>query len=501
MLKEIIEKVQKKDQEIRDLGYMSAVLNWDQEVNMPPEGLEERARMLAYLGTKAHEITTSDEYGALLDEAEALVDELPQLERDRLKELRRDRNKAVKVPASFVEEYSKATSLAQHHWALARKENNFAAFAPHLEKIVQLSKDLAGYLGYEDHPYDALLDQYEPGMTSRKVQSVFEPLEIFLQDTITKLKPNLDKVSDEVLTRNFDAKKQEEFSKILMEHLKYPTSRGRLDASTHPFTTSLGYNDVRITTRYYEDFIQTSMMGTIHEAGHALYELGFAEELKGSALAEGTSLGMHESQSRFWENVLGRSYGFWTALYPKLQDLYPQLADVSQKDFVDALNVVKPSFIRVEADEVTYNLHLILRFRLEMALLDGSLAVTNLPQAWNEMFTKLLGITPPDDAHGVLQDVHWSIGALGYFPTYTIGTLYASQLAVAMEKDLGSLEELASKGDVQPVLDWLRAKVHVHGKRMGAEEIVTAATGEGLNPTHFMKYIQKKYSALYGVEL
>ena len=493
-----LHELRELDHKIHRLAAVKGILEWDQETYLPPAGVDERAEQLAVLGGLVHELQTNPKLGPLT--AELSETTLPSDEDRALVRLhRREFERASKLPKELVERQARLVGVAQPTWAQARKENDFAKFAPYLTQLVDLAREKADLLGWQDHPYDALLDEYEPGTTSTEVKAVFEGLETGVADLVRTLAAR-PQVRNDFLTRKFPRETQEKLGRQVAGDLGFDWQAGRLDVTTHPFCTTLGPHDVRITTRYDENFFNMALYGIIHETGHALYEQGIDPRLGVSILGSGTSLGIHESQSRFWENFIGRSRPFVDRYFPTFQKAYPEsLADVDAEAFYRGINLVEPSFIRVEADEVTYSLHIILRFRLELALLDGSLKAADVPEAWNALFTKLFGITPPNNAQGCLQDVHWSMGGLGYFPTYALGNLYAAQFFDAMKQSLPDVESLVSRGEFGPVLGWLRTNIHRHGRIYTAGELCRRVTGKPLDPGYFLGYLTRKYGAVYGL--
>lgn len=484
---------------IEDLKAAAAVLAWDQETFMPDGGADARAQQLSTLQSTAHEQFASDDTGTLLDRAaEALDTNDPLDERAALVRVtRREYERARRVPSSLVAALSEATSRAQQAWKTARRENDFSLFAPHLERLVELSVEKAEAIGYEDEAYDALLEEFEPGLTTADVASTFDALRddlVPLVDAIADA-PQLD---SEILHRTYPKAKQREFGERVLAEMGYDFDRGRQDVSAHPFTTSFSVDDVRITTRYDESFFPTAFFSMIHEGGHALYEQGIDPELARTPLGDGASLGVHESQARLWENHVGRSRPFWQHYFPKLKKIFPDaLGDTQRESFYRAINRVEPSLIRVEADEVTYNLHVMLRFELERGLIDGSVSVNDLPARWNAAMDDYLGVVPDSDANGVLQDVHWSMGSFGYFPTYTLGTLMAAQLSESLRKDLPTLDAHLADGSFGPLLDWLRTHVHRHGRKLTAPALLERATGTALSAKAWLRYATTKFGALY----
>jgi len=486
------------DKKIARLSSIQALLNWDQETYLPPAAVEERSEQAALLEGLIHDLQTSPHLGPL---TEGLSESTLASDADRalVRLHRRQYDRASKLPKELVERFTRLVGQAQPAWAQARKNSDFAAFAPYLEQIVGLCREQAELLGYRDHPYDALLEEYEPGTTSADIKPVFDQLESGVADLLKRIRSK-PQVRNDFLSRHYPRDVQEKLGRQVAGDLGFDWEAGRLDVTTHPFMTSLGPRDIRITTRYDENFFNMALYGIMHETGHGLYEQGIDPAIGPSILGGGTSLGIHESQSRFWENYIGRSRPFIDRYFDTFQKAYPEsLKDVDAPTFYRGINLVEPSFIRVEADEVTYSLHIVLRFRLEMALLDGSLKVADLPAAWNELFTKLFGITPPDDAQGCLQDVHWSFGGLGYFPTYTLGNLYAAQFFDSLKRDLPDWEGLVRTGEFAPILGWLRTNIHRHGSIYPAGELCRRVTGRPLDAQPFLTYLNQKFGAVYGL--
>ncbi|MEQ9105650.1 MAG: carboxypeptidase M32 [Rhodothermales bacterium] len=480
---------------IADLNHAAALLEWDQETYMPEGAAESRALQLSTLRSFAHELLTSDRTASLLDSAAPESD----MDRDFIRVARRDLEKATCLPSSLVAELAATTGRAKGAWQRARAANRFADFQPHLEKIVDLCLQQAEAYGYVDTPYDALLDLYEPDMRTATVTRTFTDLRARLVPLVQQIAaaPQLD---DAPVRGHFPEAAQWAFGLEVAQAFGYDLTRGRQDRSAHPFSTSFSINDSRITTRLETDFFNPAFFGTLHETGHALYEMGVDQDLERTPLAEGTSLGMHESQSRMWENQIGRSLPFWNHYMPRAQAHFPDgLAGVTAEQMYQAANRVEPSLIRVEADEVTYNLHIMLRFELEQDLISGRLNVADLPAAWNDRMEAWLGLRPSNDAEGVLQDIHWSLGAIGYFPTYALGNLMSAQLFDAMAKDLPNRDDLVASGQFAPILAWLREHVHQWGRRKTATQILEDVCGTGLDAEPFVQYVSAKYGALYGL--
>ena len=488
--------------EVKALSEAAAVLGWDQQTYMPPGGAGSRAAQLTALSRVVHQKATSPEMASLLERAEAAGAGLDSDSDDAayLRVARRDFDKISKLPESLVAEMSRVTTLAHGAWAAARAESNYSKFAPWLTQILELSREAADHLGHEGERYDALLDQYEPGMKTAEVRAMFEsikPTLVELVHRIAALGPNA--VDDSVLKRDFDEEGQRKFGESVVQAIGFDWTRGRQDRAVHPFCTSFGRSDVRITTRFDKNFLPMALFGSIHETGHALYEQGVAERYAGNILCDGTSLGFHESQSRLWENLVGRSRPFWSNFYPALQAQFPEsLSGVDEDAFYRAINKVEPTLIRVEADEVTYNLHILLRFEIEQDLLSGKLSVADAPAAWNAKMAEYFGLTPPDDASGILQDVHWSGGMIGYFPTYSIGNLLSVQLFEKANADLGGqIPAQIAAGEFLPLLGWLRTNLHQWGRKYPPTELVRRIVGGPLDPAPYLAYLEKKFGEVY----
>jgi carboxypeptidase Taq len=484
--------------EISDLSYTAALLDWDQQTYMPSSGAKSRSNQMALLKNLVHERTASLEVGKLLEELKPYAASLdPDSDDARLvKVTTRSYEKAIQVPTKHVVEFSQVTTLGQQAWVEARAKSDFSIFRPHLEKIIALRQEYASFFPHFKHPYDALLDDFEPNMKTADVKAIFDglrPKQVELIKAIAS-KPQVD---DSFLHQPFDEKKQWDFGVGVITRFGYDWNSGRQDKAPHPFTTAFGINDVRITTRLSPDFINTMLFGTMHECGHALYGQGVALELERTGLGGGASLAVHESQSRMWENLVGRSFPFWQHFYPRLQEIFPQLEAVPLEKFYKGINKVQPSFIRVEADEATYNLHIMLRLEMEIAMLEGEVAAKDIPDLWNTKMQEYLGVTPPNDAKGVLQDIHWSAGSIGYFSTYALGNLISVQLWEKINKDIPDLMEQIRQGKFEALLGWLREKIHRHGAKFEPQELVKKVTGSKIDPAPYIRYLTKKYSEIY----
>ncbi|MFZ5828522.1 MAG: carboxypeptidase M32 [Planctomycetota bacterium] len=477
------------------------VLEWDERTMLPPAGGEYRAEQLALLAGLIHRRWTDPALVDKLSEAAAQVESDDESDLAvNIRRLKRRVDKKLKLPQQLVEELARTTARGQQVWQKARQESDFSQFQPALERIVALKQQEADALGYDSDRYDALLDDYEPEERTPRVRQVLSDLRASLVPLVAAIADSTRKPRSELLRGRFPIASQQAFGRLVSERIGFDFECGRLDVTTHPFCTSLGPRDCRITTRYYEDFLSAALFGILHEAGHGIYDQGLPAEWYGLPRGEAVSLGIHESQSRLWENLVGRSRAFWRHFLPRAQEVFaPVLSEVSLDEFVFAINEVRPSLIRVEADEATYNLHILVRFELEHALLGGDLNVADLPGAWNEKYREYLGIVPGNDAEGVLQDVHWSAGLIGYFPTYALGNLYAAQFFERANKDLGCQEEAFARGEFTPLREWLRENIHSTGQRFSAAELVERVTGKPLSSAPLLSHLQRRFGPLYGL--
>lgn len=492
----------KKLIEIRRLQSTAALLHWDQQVYMPPGGADERSKTIAALVGLIHQKFISKEFERNLLILKKKQSVLNSKQKAVVREVWRDFSREKKIPQKFVEELAQATSIGHNIWKEARKKSDFNLFAPQLKKIIRLKRREAEYVGYKNSPYDALLDVYEPGVTSEEISITFFELRAFLVSFIKKIKNSSVKINPNRIKGNFDIEKQKNISKFFAQKIGFDFKKGRLDEAIHPFCINFHPCDVRITTRFSKKDIMYCLFSVIHEMGHALYEQGILTENFGTPLGESISLGIHESQSRLWEKVIGQSKYFWSYFYPLLKKTFPDpFVKVSLDEFYRIINMVKPSFIRTESDEVIYNLHIVLRFEIEKELIEGSVDVADLPEIWNQKVEEFLGLKVKKDALGVLQDVHWSEGLFGYFPTYTLGNLYAAQFYFAAKRDILGLEKKISSGQFSPLLSWLKEKIHMHGKFYTAEDLVYNVTGEALSAKYFIDYLTEKYKDIYNLNL
>lgn len=472
-----------------------ALMDWDHQTYMPKGGAPARAEHVSRLSRMAHEIFTSDETQAMLAKAEAEGGD--EDVRASLRVVRRQMDQSTKLPAELVAEKSKVTSEAHEVWVTARQNSDFAAFRPSLELIVELCRQEADCLGFTDHVYDALTDLYEEGATKAGWDAMFDGIRQPLVELVAEIK-QAPQADNSFLYGDWSKADQQAMTEKLVRAVGFDFGRGRQDTAPHPFCTNWSVGDVRLTTRYLDD-VSSAVFSSLHEAGHGMYEQGSPSAWDRTPLVGGVSLGVHESQSRLWENIVGRSRAFWTHWYPEMQATFPRLASVSLDQWIRGINRVEPSFIRVEADEVTYNLHIMVRYELECAMLTGELAPRDLPEAWNEKYRAYLGITPPDDRQGCLQDVHWSGGSMGYFPTYSMGNLLSFQIWERLTADLGDVDGMLATGDCRPVFEWLLERVYRQGSKFPPSELIQRVTGKPLSAEAYLRGIRAKYGALYGL--
>lgn len=487
--------------EVSDIDHAASILDWDQQVNMPPQGGEARGQQLATLGKISQEKFTSDEIGQLIED---LKKEFAGADADNddaamIRVASHNYDKAKRVPVEFVSKQAIAQAKAFQAWVDARKKSDFSIFQPHLEKLVEMVQEYISFFPPADHPYDTMLDNFEPGMKTAEVKEIFNnlrPKQVELIKAITSAK----QVNDDFLHIEYDEKKMMDFGVDVITRYGYDWNRGRQDKAPHPFQTEFSLNDVRITTRFEDDSPTATVFSTMHEAGHAMYEQGVNPAYERTPLASGTSLAVHESQSRMWENLVGRSLPFWEHFFPAFKKTFAkQLDGVDVNMFYKAINKVEPTLIRVNADEATYNLHIMLRLELEIAMVEGKVAIKDLPELWNTKMQEYLGITPPNDAKGVLQDIHWSGGMLGYFSTYALGNLVSAQLWEKINVDIPDLDDQIRKGNFGTLLGWLRTNIHQHGHKYEPQVLVEKVTGSKINSEPYVRYLTKKYSEIYGL--
>ncbi|MCX6310676.1 MAG: carboxypeptidase M32 [Bacteroidetes bacterium] len=483
-------------QRITDVNFSAALLSWDQETYMPAGGAELRARQQATLAGISHEMTTSEALGKLLDQLEN-ENSLDEKQKANVQQTLKDYRRAKKYSRAFVEELSACISEAFNAWQEAKAKSDFKIFAPKLKKLVELKRKECELLGYKEHALDALLELHEPGLTTKDVELLYNEVRSelvpFVKNIISKPLH-----SQDLLHISYDKGKQWDFSVHILKQMGFDFNYGRQDISVHPFTINFGAQDVRVTTRIDEFNLSDCVTGTIHEGGHALYEQGLPNSEYGLPSGEAISLGIHESQSRLWENNVGRSLSFWKGQFSELKKSFPeQLKNSTAEDIFSAINVVQPSLIRINADELTYHFHIMVRFELEKALFENKIQVEEIPAFWNQRYKDYLGIDVPKDSEGCLQDVHWSHGSFGYFPTYSLGSFYAAQFFAKAKKDIPTLEKEIESGNYSSLLKWLRENIHQYGKRYEAKELCERVTGEKLNFNYFMEYAKEKYGKLY----
>jgi len=497
---EAYDALMERMRELDVMGQIGGLLGWDQEVMMPPKAAALRAEQLAWLSKEGHTRMTDPKVGELLTTAEAEVGD-DEVQQGNLRIIRDSYDKATKKPTEFVEEMARHTSKSIVSWTEAREKDDFSIFRDDLAKMIDMARELAGYLGYDDNPYDSLLDLYESGLSVAKLDPLFAGLRdssVPLIKSVSELEVKPD--CSWVHKHPWPKAGQEALSQALSEAIGFDFQAGRRDESTHPFCGGSNPDDVRWTTRYDEKEPYGAIFGTMHETGHALYEQGRPRNLDFQPVGEANGLGVHESQSRLWENQVGRSLEFCEWSFPLWQKHFPNnFGGVTPEMLWQAVNQVESSLIRVEADEATYNLHIMIRYEVEKKLINGELEVDDLPDAWDDMYEEFLGVRSPTRSEGVLQDIHWSFGAFGYFPTYTLGNLYSAQLLVAARKELTNLDEQIRNGEFTPLLDWLRAHVHARASILEPTDLIEEATGEQPKPDAFVDYLGDKLGALYGL--
>ncbi|HET6991679.1 MAG TPA: carboxypeptidase M32 [Bacteroidia bacterium] len=493
----LYEQYQSTLQRIADVNFSASLLSWDQETYMPAGSAALRARQQSTLAGISHDMATNEELGKLLEQLEK-DNSLDEKQKANVKQTLKDYRKAKKYTRAFVEEMSSCVSEAFNAWQEAKSKSDFNIFAPKLKKLVELKRKECEMLGYKEKAYDALLDLHEPGLTTKDVEELFTEVRKALVPFVKNIaeKPLH---SNALLHKSYNKGQQWDFSVHVLREMGFDFNHGRQDISVHPFTINFGAQDVRVTTRIDEFNLSDCVTGTIHEGGHALYEQGLPDSEYGLPSGEAVSLGIHESQSRLWENNVGRSSVFWKGQFTELKKYFPeQLKNSSAEEIFSAINVVQPSLIRINADELTYHFHVMIRFEVEKELFENKIQVEDIPAFWNQRYKDYLGIDVPKDSEGCLQDVHWSHGSFGYFPTYSLGSFYAAQFFAKAKKDIPSLEKEIESGNFSSLLNWLRENIHRHGRQFEAKELCERVTGEKLNFNYFMEYAKEKYGKLYG---
>ena len=501
------DQVKMKLEQFRELvrkirGYYEAValMQWDLRTGAPRKGAEFRSETIGMLDTEMFKLQISDEMGNYLEyfTKPEIAEQLDEMDLKIVKDCKNDFDRNKLIPAEKFQEYSVLTAHSQTLWEDAKETSDFAGFEPYLSKIVAMKQEFIDYWGVKGTRYDTLIDMYEPDMTVEKLDKLFNQLRSRLVPLVEKIHASEYQPDNEFLKQIYEIDQQEKFGLFILEQMGYDFEAGRQDESVHPFATGLNIGDVRITTHYLQDDVTSAIFSSLHEGGHALYEQNIDAKLGGTPLAEGTSMGIHESQSRLWENMIGRSRSFWERYYGDLQQHFgPQLQGVSVDEFYRAINRVENSLIRIEADELTYNLHIIIRYEIEQMLFNEGLSVKDLPEVWNAKYQEYLGVTPPNDGLGVLQDVHWSGGDFGYFASYSLGNMYAAQFLHTIRKELPQYDEWIAEGNLVPIKEWLTTKIYKYGKSLTPTEILLQVTGEELNPDYLADYLEEKYKEIY----
>lgn len=479
------------------------LMYWDLRTGAPKQGVNQRSEVIGMLSSEVFHMSTSETMAAFIAKLlnEKVNGQLSEITKKTLLECKKDYDRNKKIPANEYKEYVILQSKAENIWEEAREKNDFQLFQPYLEKLVEMTKRFIDYWGYEENKYNTLLDLFEPGVTVDVLDEVFTQLKDGIIPLVKQIASTSKKLETNCLTQSFPKENQRDFSLDILKQMGYNFHAGRLDETVHPFAIGLNPGDVRVTTRYDENDFRTAVFGTIHEGGHALYEQNISEELTGTPLCSGTSYGIHESQSLFYENFVGRNKSFWKKNYSLLKKYAPdQFNEVPLTAFYEAINESKPSLIRIEADELTYCLHIIIRYEIEKSLFNDEIEVKDLPRVWNDKYEQYLGIRPEKDGEGVLQDVHWAGGNFGYFPSYALGYMYAAQFKAAMLKDIPAFDELLATGELLPIKDWFTTHVHQYGKLKEPLEILQDVTGEGLNASYLINYLKEKYSQIYEID-
>lgn len=496
---EALDYVINKLEELSNYDYASSIIYWDLETGAPKEGIRKASKVLGFYSGESHKILTNLEFNKKLDFLLENLELLDAIHKKIIIETKKDIENIKKIPLNEYKEYNELLSKAQPIWAQAREQDDFLLFLPYLKKIIKYKQKYVNYKGYSEHPYDALLDDYEPGITVKQLDIFFENLKNKLVPLILKINEKKNFISNGILKLEYPIEKQKEFSIFIAKYLGFDFERGLLKESAHPFSMGLNKYDVRMTTRYFLNDLQPSLFGTIHESGHSIYEQNIGEDLWETRLGTGNSMGIHESQSRLYENLIARSLEFWIPIYPKLQEAFSEnLKDVSLDEFYKAINKSQSDLIRVEADELTYSLHIILRYEIEKELIEGKIIAEDLPKIWNERMKKYLGVTPPSDSDGVLQDVHWAAGLFGYFPSYALGSANASQIMNTMRDKL-DVDKILKDGKLGEIKSYLGENIHKYGKLKDPNEIMEIATKEAPNSKYYVDYLINKYTQLYKI--
>lgn len=498
--KEKIEELKNYLNQYEKLVQALNLVYWDMRTNMPSKAGESRSKVLEYLSGESFKMITSPKVEDFIKDLSQYKNELNHTESRMLEELERNYNETKKIPEDRYVAYVGVCSNSELAWEKAKEANDFEIFKPHLEKVVEFQKEFINYWGFNKDKYNTLLDKYELGLTTEKLDSIFEELRDGIIEVLNNIKSSNKKINRNFLYGNFDPKKQKDLSAYILDKIGFDLEAGRLDESVHPFTINFGNKDVRLTTNYHEDEFTSALFSTIHEGGHGIYEQNINDNLESTGLQSGASMAIHESQSRFYENILGRSKEFCSYLLPVAKEYFEDFKDVTLDEFYDAMNYVETSLIRTEADELTYGLHIIIRYEIEKDLINGRITVNDLKELWNKKYKEYLGVEPKNDSEGILQDMHWSDGSFGYFPSYALGNLYGAQMFHKLLEEKPNIMEEVKNGNFTEIFNWLKEKVHKHGSLYTPEELIKNITGEELNPKYFIDYLKNKYYKIYEVK-
>jgi carboxypeptidase Taq len=494
-----IEELKEYLKKIEYLGSCISLLHWDSVVYMPKDAIEYRSEMIGYLTGESYKLTTSEKMKEFIDYFSGISD-LDDLTKAILENITKEYDRATKIPEAEYVQYEIDKALSQSTWEEAKKKSDFSIFKPHLAKMIAYNKKFSEYWGFADNKYNGLLDIYEPGMTTERLDAVFGELRESLVDLLQRIRNSNVKTDDAFIKGNYSVESQRKLGEIILAQLGYDyETRGRIDVSEHPFTTNFGNKDVRITTKYDPTDFRPAIFSMIHEGGHGIYEQNIPDKLLGTSLGSGASMGMHESQSRFYENTLGKSMEFWSFFYPRFQEAYQELEGVDLISFYKTVNCVEPSLIRIDADELTYSLHIIIRYEMEKLLINSDVDIDDIPRLWNEKYKEYLGVEPENDADGILQDVHWSGGDFGYFPSYALGNLYGAQIFNKLKEEIPDWRQKITNGGFSSITKWLKENVHQYGATIKPAELIQKVTGEELNAKYFTGYLNDKFGKLYGL--
>lgn len=485
--------------QIEYLTHSIVLVDWDMRTNMPVKAGESRSKVLEYLSSQLFDMTTSTKVKTFIEELSPYKDNMSLVQRRILEELERNYNETMKIPADRYVASVGATSRAQIAWEKAKEENDYESFKPHLQKVIDFSREFIDYWGYEGDKYNTLLEKYERGLTVEKLDKVFGELRDGILEILENIKKSKKTIDTNILKGNFDILKQKDLSLCILQKMGFDLEAGRLDVSVHPFTTNMGNKDVRLTTNYHKDEFTSALFSTIHEGGHGIYEQNISDDLENTGLNIGASMAIHESQSRFYENIVGRSEEFTTYLLNLSRKYFEDFNKISPEEFYEAMNKVEPSFIRTEADELTYSLHIIIRYELEKDLINGRISLDQLPSEWNKKYKEYLGVEPTNDTDGVLQDVHWSASLFGYFPSYALGNLYGAQIYNTLLNEKPEIMKEVGEGNLRNLHSWLKENVHKFGSLYTPSEIIKRVTGEELNSKYFINYLKEKYYKIYNI--